>query len=64
MAEIELNVLNSQCLDRRIAEKAYLVDEVDAWQKQRNEVAASVNWQFTTQDARTKLKRLYPSFHA
>ncbi len=62
MAEIELNVLNSQCLDRRIPDKAVLVSEVDAWEKERNQQAATVNWQFTTQDARIKLRRLYPSF--
>ena len=64
IAEIEINVLTSQCLDRRIAEKSFLVSEVEAWEKQRNQNAATVDWQFTTQDARIKLKRLYPSFHA
>lgn len=62
MAEIELNVLNSQCLDRRIAEKEMLIAEVAAWEKQRNQHAATVNWQFTTADARIKLRKLYPSF--
>lgn len=64
MAEIELNVLNGQCLDRRIAQKDILVSEVAAWESQRNLSASSVNWQFTTDDARVKLRRLYPSFHA
>lgn len=64
IAEIELNVLNSQCLDRRIPNKETLIKEVVAWNLVRNQKAASVNWQFTTQDARIKLKRLYPSFHA
>jgi hypothetical protein len=64
IAEIELNVLNSQCLDRRIGDKETLIKEVAAWNLERNQRAASVNWQFTTQDARVKLKRLYPSFHA
>lgn len=64
IAEIELNVLNSQCLDRRIPDKETLIKEVVAWNLVRNEKAASVNWHFTTQDARIKLKRLYPSFHA
>jgi hypothetical protein len=64
IAEIELNVLNSQCLDRRIGDKETLIKEVAAWVIERNQRAASVNWQFTTQDARIKLKRLYPSFHA
>jgi hypothetical protein len=64
IAEIELNVLSSQCLDRRIGDKETLIKEVVAWNHGRNQQAASVNWQFTTQDARVKLKRLYPSFHA
>ncbi|MFQ5652922.1 MAG: IS630 family transposase [bacterium] len=64
MAEIELNVINSQCLDRRIAEKEMLVTEVAAWERQRNQQASTVNWQFTTADARIKLRKLYPSFHA
>ena len=64
MAEIELNVLSSQCLDRRIPDKTLLVTEVAAWEAQRNQNAATVNWQFTTADARIKLRKLYPSFHA
>lgn len=64
MAEIELNVLNSQCLDRRIDDKVFLVNEVAAWEETRNQEACAIDWQFTTQDARVKLKRLYPSFHA
>jgi hypothetical protein len=64
MAEIELNVLNGQCLDRRIADKEFLITEVAAWEGQRNQRASTVNWQFTTTDARIKLRRLYPSFHA
>ncbi len=64
MAEIELNVLNSQCLDRQIAEKELLISEVAAWQDQRNQTAATVDWRFTTADARVKLRKLYPSFHA
>jgi len=62
MAEIELSVLNNQCLDRRIGDKTTLINEVTAWNTDRNQRAASVKWQFTTQDARIKLKRLYPSF--
>lgn len=62
MAEIELNVLNSQCLDRRIAAKDLLITEVKAWEVQRNLHAATVNWHFSTADARIKLRRLYPSF--
>jgi hypothetical protein len=64
MAEIELNVLSSQCLDRRIPDKKLLVTEVAAWEAQRNQHASTVNWQFTTADARIKLRKLYPSFHA
>lgn len=64
IAEIELNVLSSQCLDRRIGDKEMLIQEVSAWTNDRNQNASSVNWQFTTEDARIKLKRLYPSFHA
>ena len=61
MAEIELNVLSSQCLDRRIAEKAFLSSEVAAWEQNRNLSSSTVNWQFTTADARIKLRKLYPS---
>jgi hypothetical protein len=61
MAETELSVLNSQCLDRRIGEKAELRSEVAAWQQRRNTAKCRVDWQFTTADARVKLKRLYPS---
>lgn len=63
MAEIELNVLNGQCLDRRIGDKTTLINEVAAWNIDRNQHATTVNWQFTTQDARIKLVRLYPSFN-
>ena len=62
MAEIELNVLNSQCLDRRLGDQETLIHEVAAWEADRNQLAATVNWQFTTEDARIKLRRLYPSF--
>ena len=61
VAEIELSVLSRQCLDRRIAEKAILIQEVDAWQNERNNAKAKLNWQFTTKDARVKLKKLYPT---
>lgn len=63
MAEIELNVLNGQCLDRRIADKTTLINEVAAWNSDRNQHATAVNWQFTSQDARIKLVTLYPSFN-
>ena len=62
MAESELGVLSSQCLDRRIPDKAALVKEVAAWEANRNKHNAKADWQFTTDDARIKLKRLYPSF--
>lgn len=64
MAEIELNILSSQCLDQRIGQKEFLSKEVTAWEARRNQRAASINWQFTTQDARIKLKHLYPSLQA
>ena len=60
MVEIEIGVLRGQCLDRRIGERETLVAEVDAWQRQRNNAGARVQWKFTTQDARKKLGRAYP----
>ena len=60
MAEIELGVLGRQCLDRRIPDMNELTSEVAAWVNDRNEKKVRVNWQFTTPDARVKLKRLYP----
>jgi transposase len=64
MAEIEFSVLNRQCLDRFIPDKATLAEEVLAWEVRRNGKGATVDWRFTTDDARAKLKRLYPSIHA
>lgn len=61
MAEIELSVLSRQCLKRRIPDQPTLRHEVAAWESQRNGAASTVNWRFTTADARIKLKRLYPS---
>ncbi len=61
MAESELGVVSSQCLDRRIPDKQTLAEEVDAWQNQRNKNHAKADWQFTTAAARVKLKRLYPA---
>ena len=61
LAESELSVLSGQCLDRRISEKQILIDEVAAWERSRNKDHATADWQFTTADARVKLKRLYPS---
>jgi transposase len=60
VAECELSVLSHQCLARRIAEKDTLSREVTAWETRRNQSCAKVNWQFTTADARIKLRRLYP----
>ena len=62
MAEIELSALTRQCLDRRIPDKDTLIHEVKAWEDQRNSEVIKVHWQFTTADARTKLKSLYPKF--
>jgi len=61
MAGIELSVLPEQCLDRRLAGRATLEREVTAWQAARNGTARGVNWRFTTEDARIKLKHLYPA---
>ena len=61
MAEIELSVLARQCLDRRIPDRATLVRETSAWNDARNHASATIDWRFTTQDARIKLKRLYPA---
>jgi hypothetical protein len=61
MAESELSVLSSQCLDRRIPDTQTLIEEVAAWQDSRNKNYAKADWQFTTADARIKLKRLYPA---
>lgn len=60
MAEIELSVLSRQCLNRRIGDLVTLTDEVEAWVKQRNKESTWIDWRFTTEDARVKLKRLYP----
>lgn len=62
MAESELGVLAHQCLDRRIPDKMKLIAEIAAWQDNRNKHHAKADWQFTTNDARVKLKRLYPRF--
>jgi len=61
MAEIELNVLTSQCLNRRIDNIETIERETRAWQNHRNNKEARIDWQFTTDDSRVKLKRLYPS---
>ena len=64
MAEIELGILGRQCLSRRIENMKQLKKEVSAWEKTRNTKKARVDWQFTTADARIKLKKLYPSIEA
>ena len=61
MAEIEFSVLRRQCLCRRIPDQQTLTREVQAWQNRRNQQRATVHWRFTTDDARIKLKKLYPS---
>lgn len=61
MAETELSVLATQCLERRIPDPTTLRQEVAAWEQRRNQAKCTVDWRFTTQDARIKLKRLYPS---
>jgi hypothetical protein len=62
MAEIELNILIQQCLSRRMESIDAMRGEVNAWQTQRNTLGARIDWQFTTDKARIKLKRLYPTF--
>ena len=62
LAESELGILSSQCLDRRMADKRFLKSEVAAWETNRNKKHAKANWRFTTESAPVKLKSLYPSF--
>lgn len=62
IAEIELSVLSRQCLARRIPNQSQLQEEVEAWEIKRNKACRSINWQFTSKDARIKLKQLYPSY--
>ena len=64
MAEIELSVLHRQCLKARIPDASALIHKVTAWQHRRNNGANTVNWRFTTDDARIKLERLYPAIDA
>jgi hypothetical protein len=61
MAEIELSILNRQCLDRRIPDQEILKREIAAWQEKRNAIAQPMEWRFTNEDARVKLKKLYPT---
>jgi hypothetical protein len=61
MAEIELSVLQRQCLQARIPDQATLIEKVGAWESRCNKSQATVHWRFTTEDARIKLHKLYPS---
>ena len=61
MAEIELSILSRQCMDRRIPDQETLKTEILAWQEKRNAIARRMKWRFTTEDARIKLKKLYPT---
>ena len=61
MVEVEISVLVRQCLKRRLADIQTLAREAKAWERNRNRVGASVDWRFRTEDARTKLRSLYPS---
>ncbi len=63
MVDIELSVLARQCLNRRIPALETMKQEVDAWQQQRHQQRATVQWRFTTDHARTTLERLYPVLH-
>jgi hypothetical protein len=62
IAEIELRILIGQCLNRRIPDKTILEQEVMRWQGKRNQAKSTVDWRFSNEDARIKLKRLYPIF--
>jgi len=61
IAEIEISILVRQCLSRRIPDQETLKQEVDAWLQKRNASETKIDWRFTTEEARIKLKRLYPS---
>ena len=62
MAKSELSILSRQCLDRQIPDIGTLAAEAEAWTRNRNKKCVKADWQFTTDDARVKLKRLYPQF--
>src|SRR5215469_7288167 len=64
MVEIEIGVLRSQCLDRRIDSKERLVSEIAAWERQRNASRARIKWMFTTEKARAKMRRAYPKLQS
>jgi hypothetical protein len=61
MAECEFSVLSRQCFDRRLPDRETVQKEVHAWTVARNQAAVIVDWRFTTEDARIKLKQLYPA---
>ena len=61
MAEIELHVLNGQCLNRHISSITVVKEEAEAWQSNRNNKNSKIDWQFTNKEARVKIKKLYPS---
>ena len=61
MAETEINVMNGQCLDRRLESRPLLAAEVAAWENKRNSAKACIHWTFTLAAARRKLRKLYPS---
>jgi hypothetical protein len=63
MIEIELHVLNSECLNRHLSSIKKIKEQVPAWERQRKNKGCKINWQFTNKEARLKLKRLYPSIH-
>ena len=63
MSEIELHVLNGQCLNRHISTSGKITEEVEAWQTNRNYKNKKINWQFTNKEARVKLKKLYPTIN-
>lgn len=63
MAEIELSILSRQCLDRRLSDQHTLKKEVNTWTEKRNQNSSPMNWRFTTEDARIKLRRLYPKIN-
>ena len=60
MVEIEIGILRSQCLDRRIDDPKHLISEIAAWEQQRNGAGARIKWMFTTDKARAKMGRAYP----
>lgn len=64
IAEVELSVLTSQGLDRRLADLETMQNEIKAWEQERNIKQKGVDWRFTTEDARIRLKRLYPQYQS